>query len=142
MSACTAGMLSVHAGRVVQVGLTMSSTTRAVVLASSVTATGAGIAGARFGFGAGDAEAVGAAGGAAVVGAAVVGGGVGDATPAGGVHQGDRESGDAHAFPPSGSGSASASARSCRAMLAGLPRGSRRWRGGGPGRRPSDRRSG
>src|SRR5205814_8236151 len=70
---------------VVQVGLTMSSTTRAVVLASSVTATGAGIAGARFGFGAGDAEAVGAAVGAAVVGAAVVGGGVGDATPAGAV---------------------------------------------------------
>src|SRR5947207_3342583 len=66
MSAWSAGMLAAHCGRVVQVGLMMSSTTRAELFASSVTATGAGMAGARFGFGAAEAD------GGAVVAAAVV----------------------------------------------------------------------
>jgi len=83
MSAWSAGMLSLQAGRVEQVGLITSRTTSAVVFASSVTATGAGSAGARFGLGAGDADAVGTAVGAAVVGAAVACGGVGDGAAAG-----------------------------------------------------------
>src|SRR2546423_1462588 len=64
--AWSAGMLAAHCGRVVQVGLMMSSTTRAVVFGSRVTAAGAGIAGARFGFAEGEAD------GGAAVGAAVV----------------------------------------------------------------------
>src|SRR5256714_295791 len=84
MSACSAGMLSAHAGRVVQVGLMMSSTTRAVVLASSVTGTGAGTAGAWFGFGEALAAVVATAVLATwVVGAAVAFGGVGDGVAAG-----------------------------------------------------------
>src|SRR5438552_12949941 len=93
MSAWSAGMLAAHAGRVEQVGLMMSRTTRAVVFASSVTVAGAGIAGATFGARVGDAVGDGGAVGAAVVGAAVVAAavGLGDGAAAGVVHAAARD---------------------------------------------------
>jgi hypothetical protein len=92
MSAWRAGMLSLQAGRVVQVGLVTSRTTRAVVLESSATVAGGGTAGATFGARVGVGVGVGATvgGGAVVAGAAVVGTGVGEGTAAGVVHAATR----------------------------------------------------
>src|SRR5438105_1927114 len=92
MRACSAGMLAAHAGRVEQVGLMMSRTTRAVVFASRVTVAGAGMAGATLGASVGDAVGDGGTVGAAVVGAAVVSAtvGLGDGAAAGVVHEARR----------------------------------------------------